>query len=63
MIGNTRQDVAEPSLRVDAVELGALGQGVDGGGSLGAAVRAREGPVVAAHGDAAFIVLPFFKCL
>ena len=33
------EDVDEPSGRIDAVELGGLGQGVDGGGALAAVVR------------------------
>jgi hypothetical protein len=33
MILQTGEDVGEPSLRVDVVELGGLDQRVDGGGS------------------------------
>ena len=53
MIGQARQHVGKPGLRIDVVELGGLDQGVDGGGAAAAFVRAGEGPVVAADRDAA----------
>ena len=51
--GNPGQHVGEPGLRVDAVELGGLDQGVDRRRPLAAAVRAGEGPVAPADGHAA----------
>ena len=42
-----REDVAEPSLGVDAVELGGLGQRVDGGGALATVIGAGEQPILA----------------
>ena len=53
MVLQACQDVGEPGLRIDVVELGGFDQGVDGGGSLAALVGAGEGPVAAADGDAA----------
>jgi hypothetical protein len=53
MIGKAGEDIGEPSLRVDAVELGGLDQRVDGGGAPGAFVEAGKGPVVSSDGDAA----------
>ena len=53
MIGNAREDIGEPSLRVDIVELGGLDQRVDGGSTLTAAVGAVEQPCLAAERDAA----------
>src|SRR5262249_21273204 len=47
------EQVREPGLRIDVVELGGFGQRVDGGGTTAAVVRPGEGPVVAANGDAA----------
>jgi antitoxin component of MazEF toxin-antitoxin module len=41
MVGQPRQHIGEPGLRIDAVELGGLDQGVDGGGAAGALVGAR----------------------
>src|ERR1700741_5506051 len=51
MIMQAREDVGEPSLRIDVVELGGLDQRVDHGGAVAALVGAGEGPVLAAHGD------------
>ena len=48
MILQAREDIGEPSLRIDIVELGGLDQRVDRGGAAPAFVGAREGPVVAA---------------
>src|SRR5882757_4872668 len=53
MILQARQQVGEPGLRIDVVELGGLDQRVDGRGATAAGVRAGEGPVVAADSDAA----------
>ena len=53
MILQARQDVGEPGLRVDVVELCGLDQRVDSGGPPAAFVRAGEGPVVASDGNAA----------
>ena len=41
MIGQSRQDIDEPGLRVDVIELGGLDEGVDGGGAPAAFVRSR----------------------
>ena len=38
MVGQSRQDIGEPSLWVDIVELGGLDEGVDGGGAPAAFV-------------------------
>jgi hypothetical protein len=53
MIGKAGEDIGEPSLRGDAVELGGLDQRVDGGGAASAFLGAGEGPVVSPDGDAA----------
>lgn len=42
MIGNASEDIGEPGLRIDIVELRGLDQGVDDGGTLAAAVGAAE---------------------
>ena len=39
MILQSRQDVGEPRLRVDVVELGSLDQRVEGGGATAAVIR------------------------
>ena len=54
---NPRQHVPQPCLGIDAVELGGLEERVDRGGALAALVRAGEGPVAAAKGDATQAVL------
>ena len=53
MIGQAGEDVGEPGLRVDAVELGGFDERVHGGRTFATAIGAGEGPVVAADGDAA----------
>ena len=53
MISDPAEDVGEPGLRIDAVELGGFDQGEYGGGTLTAAVGAGEEPRLAAEGDAA----------
>jgi hypothetical protein len=53
MIGKAGEDIGEPNLRVDAVELGGLDQPVDGGGAASAFVGAGKGLVVPSDGDAA----------
>src|SRR3954463_8225980 len=57
MIGNSGQHVGEPSLRVDAVELGGRDQGVDCRGALAAAVGTGEQPRSASQGNHA-VILP-----
>jgi len=57
MGGEPGEDVAEPGGRVDAVELGGLGQGVDRGGALAAVVGTGEQPVLAAK-DHRTVILP-----
>ena len=53
VIGDAAQHVGEPGLRVDVVELGGRDQGVDGGGTLAATVRAGEQPRSAPEGNTA----------
>ena len=53
MIGQPGEHVGEPGLRVDAVELGGLDQGVDRGRPLAAAIGTGEGPVAPADGHTA----------
>src|SRR6516164_3398810 len=53
MIGKAGEDSGEPSLRVDAVELGGLDQRVNGGGAPSAFIGAGKGPVGSSDGDAA----------
>src|SRR5580692_9291890 len=57
MILQSRQDVCEPGLRIDVVELGGFDEGVDGGGAAAAVVGAGERPVVAADRNLA-VILP-----
>src|SRR6202051_1078031 len=51
------EDVAEPGGRVDAVELGGLGQRVDDGSALAAIVGAGDQPVLAAERNRG-VILP-----
>jgi hypothetical protein len=44
MIGEPREHVREPGVRIDVVELGSLDEGVAGGGAPAAFVGAGEGP-------------------
>ena len=53
MIGDACEDIGEPSLRIDIVELRGLDQGIDDGGALAAAIRATEQPRLATERDAA----------
>lgn len=48
-VGDTRQDVGQPGLRVDVVELGGGDQASDDGGALAAAVRTGQQPCLAAE--------------
>ena len=57
MILQSRQDIGEPSLRVDVVELGGFDERVDGGGATAAVIRSCEYPVVAADRNLA-VILP-----
>jgi hypothetical protein len=52
MIGDAREDIGEPSLRVDVVEPGGLDRRVDEGGTLPAVVGAAEQPCLAAKRNA-----------
>lgn len=45
-IGDTRQDVGEPGLRIDVVEAGRGDEREHDGGAIGAALRTGKGPVV-----------------
>jgi hypothetical protein len=53
VIGDAGEDIGEPSLRIDIVELHGLDQGVDDGSALTAAIRAAEQPCLAAERDTA----------
>jgi len=53
VICDAGEDIGEPCLRVDIVELGGLDQRVDDGGALTATIRAAEQPSLAAEWDAA----------
>ena len=53
MFGDAGQDVGEPGLRIDVVDLGGDDQAVHGGGALAAAIGAAEQPGLSAQGDAA----------
>src|SRR3954447_16761560 len=55
--GEAGEDIAQIGLGGDVVELGRLDEGVDGGGTLAAVVRAGEQPVLAAERDRA-VILP-----
>ena len=51
--GDAGEDVGEPGLRIDIVELGGLDQRVDDRGALPTAVGAAEQPGLASERDAA----------
>ncbi len=57
MILQARKDIGKPSVRVDVIESGTLDQRVDRGSPVAALVGAREGPIVAAHGNGANLPL------
>jgi len=52
-VGDAGEEVGEPSLRVDVVELGGLDQRVEDGGALATAIRAAEKPGLATERHAA----------
>ena len=52
MIGDAGEDISEPSLRVDVVELTSLNQCISGSCTMPSGVRAREGPISPAHSHA-----------
>ena len=56
MILQPCEDIGEPGLRIDIVELGSLDQRIDGGSAPAAFVRASEGPVLATDGYCPFIL-------
>lgn len=56
MIGDASEDIGEPRLGVDIVELCCLYQRVDDGGALTAAVGAAEQPRLAAERHCPFIL-------
>ena len=56
-VGDAGEDVGEPGLRVDAVELGGADQRVHEGGPVAAALGAGEEPCLAAEGNRA-VILP-----
>lgn len=51
MGGDAPENVSEPSLGVDVVELGGGDEGVDGGCSLATAVGATETPCFSSEGS------------
>ena len=53
MAGDAGEDVGEPGLRIDIVELGGADQRVDDGGALTTAIRSAEQPRFTAKGYAA----------
>ena len=53
MIGDAGEDIGEPGLRIDIVELGGLDQGVDDSSTLPAAIGTAEQPRLTAEWDAA----------
>src|SRR6188472_2457275 len=53
LVGDALEDVGEPSLRVEVVELGGADQRVHGRGTSAAPVRAAEQPRLSAQGDTA----------
>src|SRR5215207_7297932 len=53
MIGPAAENLGEPSLRVDAVQLRSFDQRVHGGRAFAPAIGAGEGPVVATDRDSA----------
>src|SRR4051794_13046891 len=53
MVGQTGEDVGEPSLRVDAMELAGFHQGVDRRGPLATTIRTGKGPIPAPDGHTA----------
>src|SRR5262245_5751042 len=57
MIRQPRQDVSEPGLWVDVVELGSCDQRVDGGCPPATFIGACEGPVAASDRDSAQLAL------
>ena len=46
MIWKRGQHVSEPGLRIDVVHLAGFDQGIDGGGTMAAGIRAGEGPIL-----------------
>ena len=53
MVRDAGEDIGEPCLRIDVVELCGLDQRVDDGGALPTTIRAAEQPGLAAERDAA----------
>jgi hypothetical protein len=53
VVGDAAEGVGEPCLRVDAVQLGGLYQGIDDGGGFAATLGPHEHVVFATNGDAA----------
>jgi len=56
VLGDAAEEVGEPGLGVNVVELGGFDQGVGDGGGLAAALRADEEPVFAAQRQQPFIL-------
>ncbi len=56
MIGDAGEDVGEPGLGVDVIELAGFDEGVDRGRAPAAGVRAAKGPVAASDGNHASIL-------
>jgi hypothetical protein len=57
MIGQAREDVGEPGLRIDVVELGGGNQAVDGGRPSATLVGTGERSILSSHSDRAQFTL------
>jgi hypothetical protein len=57
VIGNARQNVSKPCLRINVIELGRVDEREHDGGSLAAAIRSCEQPCLAAECNLA-VILP-----
>ena len=53
MVSDAGEDICQPSLGIDVVELGSFHEGVENGCGFAAALGAHEHVVFAANGDAA----------
>ena len=53
VVGDAAQNVGEPRLRIDAIELGGSNQGVDCSGALAATIGTCEQPRLSAESDTA----------
>jgi hypothetical protein len=56
VVGDAAQNVGEPGLRIDAIQLGAFDQGIGDGGRFAAALGADEEVVFPSEGQFPFIL-------